>query len=115
MGMFDYATRFLPAKTRAKFISVSGEIVKKVSAWLSAQFILAGLMGTFATVGLGLMGVPYFYVIALIAAVGETIPIVGPIVAGITAVAVALTASTKLAVMAGVYFLVLHQLEANVL
>ena len=61
------------------------------------------------------MGVPYVYVVALIAAVGETIPIVGPIVAGITAVAVALTVSPKLALMVGVYFLVLHQLEANVL
>ena len=61
------------------------------------------------------MGVPYFYVIALIAAVGETIPIVGPIIGGITAVAVAITVSPKLALMVGVYFLVLHQLEANVL
>jgi len=61
------------------------------------------------------MGVPYFYVIALIAAVGETIPIVGPVIGGITAVAVAITVSPKLALMVGVYFLVLHQLEANVL
>jgi len=58
------------------------------------------------------MGVPYFYVIALIAAVGETIPIVGPVIGGITAVAVAITVSPKLAVMVGAYFLVLHQLEA---
>ena len=61
------------------------------------------------------MGVPYFYVIALIAAIGETIPIVGPVIGGITAVAVAITVSPKLALMVGVYFLVLHQLEANVL
>jgi predicted PurR-regulated permease PerM len=72
-------------------------------------------MGTCAAIGLGLMGVPYFYVIALIAAVGETIPIVGPVIGGITAVAVAITVSPKLAVMVGAYFLVLHQLEANVL
>jgi predicted PurR-regulated permease PerM len=49
------------------------------------------------------------------AALGETVPIVGPIVAGITAVAVALTVSPKLALMVGAYFLVLHELEANVL
>ena len=69
----------------------------------------------FAAAGLGLMGVPYFYVIALVAAIGETIPIVGPIVGGITAVGVAITVSPKLAMMVGIYFLVLHQLEANVL
>jgi predicted PurR-regulated permease PerM len=72
-------------------------------------------MGTFAAIGLGLMGVPYFYVIALIAAVGETIPIVGPVIGGLAAVAVAITVSPKLALMVGIYFLVLHQLEANVL
>ena len=65
--------------------------MRKVSAWLGAQFILAGVMGTFAAVGLGLMDVPYFYVVALIAALGETIPIVGPIIGGVSAVAVALT------------------------
>jgi predicted PurR-regulated permease PerM len=59
--------------------------------------------------------VPYFYVIALVAAIGETIPIVGPIIGGIAAVGVAITVSLKLALMVGVYFLVLHQLEANVL
>jgi len=73
------------------------------------------LMGAFSAAGLSVLGVPYFYVVALIAAVGETIPIVGPIVAGVTAVAVALTVSSKLAAVAGAYFLVLHQLEANVL
>jgi predicted PurR-regulated permease PerM len=72
-------------------------------------------MGTYAAIGLGLMGVPYFYVIALIAAIGETIPIVGPVIGGVTAVAVALTVSPKLALIVGIYFLVLHQLEANVL
>jgi predicted PurR-regulated permease PerM len=72
-------------------------------------------MGTFAAVGLGLMGVPSFYVAALVAAVGETIPIVGPIIGGVTAVVIALTVSPKLAITVGVYFLILHQLEANIL
>jgi predicted PurR-regulated permease PerM len=114
-GLFEYVTRFVPEPTRKRFVMVSRESVEKVSAWLRAQFILAGVMATFAGVGLGLMGVPYFYVVALMAAVGETIPIVGPIVAGGVAVTIASTVSTKLALSVGVYFLVLHQLEANVL
>ena len=89
--------------------------VAKVSAWLRAQFILAAMMGTFSAIGLGLMGVPYYYVIALVAAIGEMIPIVGPVIGGVTAVAVAITVSPKLALIVGAYFLVLHQLEANVL
>jgi predicted PurR-regulated permease PerM len=113
--LFDYVVRLVPEGARSRFATVSREIVKKVSAWLGAQFILATVMGTCTAVGLGFMGVPYFYVVGLIAAVGETIPIVGPLVAGATAVAVALTVSSKLALIVGAYFLVLHQLEANVL
>ena len=114
-AMFEYLVRFVPAGRRGDVGVAAREAVSKVSAWLRAQFVLAGVMGVFAAVGLGLMGVPYFYVIALVAAIGETIPIVGPVIGGVTAVAVAITVSPKLALMVGVYFLVLHQLEANIL
>jgi predicted PurR-regulated permease PerM len=113
--MFEYLMRFIPAGRRADVATVAREAVVKVSAWLRAQLVLAGVMGTFAAVGLGLLGVPFFYVVALVAAIGETIPIVGPIIGGITAIAVAITVSPKLALMVGAYFLVLHQLEANIL
>jgi predicted PurR-regulated permease PerM len=114
-SMFEYLVRFAPAGRRADIAVAARQGVAKVSAWLRAQFILAGMMGTFSAIGLGLMGVPYFYVIALVAAIGEMIPIVGPVIGGVTAVAVAVTVSPKLALMVGAYFLILHQLEANVL
>ena len=114
-AMFEYISRFIPPGRRGDVAKAAREAVVKVSAWLSAQFVLAGVMGTFAAIGLFLMGVPYFYVVALVAAIGETIPIVGPVIGGITAVLVALSVSPKLALMVGVFFLVLHQLEANVL
>jgi predicted PurR-regulated permease PerM len=107
--------RFVPHGRRGDVATAARAGVSKVSAWLRAQFILAGVMGTFSAIGLWLMGVPYYYVIALVAAIGETIPIVGPVIGGATAVAVAITVSPELALMVGAYFLVLHQLEANVL
>jgi len=113
--MFEYVMRFVPAGRRTDVATAAREAVVKVSAWLRAQFLLAGVMGVFAAIGLWLMDVPYFYVIALVAAIGETIPIVGPVIGGVTAVAVAVTVSPKLALTVGAYFLVLHQLEANVL
>jgi predicted PurR-regulated permease PerM len=113
--MFESLMRFVPAGRRADVTTAAREAVIKVSAWLRAQFVLAGVMGVFVAIGLYFLGVPYFYVIALVAAIGETIPIVGPVIGGIAAVGVALTVSLQLALMVGVYFLVLHQLEANVL
>jgi predicted PurR-regulated permease PerM len=113
--MFDSLMQFVPAGRRADVATAARQAVIKVSAWLRAQFVLAGVMGVFVAIGLYLLDVPYFYVIALVAAIGETIPIVGPVIGGIAAVGVALTVSPQLALMVGVYFLVLHQLEANVL
>src|SRR5262249_5526525 len=114
-GVLEEAMGFVPMGRRADVATAAREAVVKVSAWLRAQIVLAGVMGTFAAVGLGFMGVPYFYVVALVAAVGETIPIVGPIIGGWTEVIGALVASPRLAAMVGVSFVVLHQLEANVL
>src|SRR5437773_6197928 len=87
--MFQYIIRFGPAGRRADVAAASLAAVVRVSAWLRAQLVLAGVMGTFAAGGLWLMSVPYYYVIALVAAVGETIPIIGPVIGGVTAVGVA--------------------------
>jgi predicted PurR-regulated permease PerM len=112
---FNYVMRFVAAPARERVGAAAREAVRKVSAWLRAQLLLAAVMGVFAGLGLWLMGEPFFYVVALIAAIGETIPIVGPIIGGVAAVAVALSVSNQLAITVGIYFLVLHQLEANVL
>src|SRR5262245_15832645 len=66
--MFEYVSRFIPPARRGDVAKAAREAVVKVSAWLRAQFMLAGVMGTFAAIGLFIMGVPYFYVVALIAA-----------------------------------------------
>ena len=114
-SIFTFFIRFVPDASRQRVASASREAVIKVSAWLRAQLVLAGVMGLFAAAGLWLLGVPYFYVVALIAAVGETITIVGPVIGGVAAVGIALTVSPKVALPVGIYFLVLHQLEANIL
>jgi predicted PurR-regulated permease PerM len=114
-SLLRWVSRFFPAHQRSQISAAAAESVTKVSAWLRGQVTLAGVMGTFAAVGLGVMHVPYFYVIALVAAVGETIPVLGPIIGGVTAVAVAMTVSSRLALAVGLYFVILHQLESNIL
>ena len=87
----------MPETRRQHVATAARTAVVKVSAWLRANLVLAGVMGTFTAVGLGFLRVPYFYVVALVAAIGETVPMVGPIIAGLTAVAIALSVSTRLA------------------
>jgi predicted PurR-regulated permease PerM len=114
-GIMRTVTRLVPYGHRNHFEATARRSVDKVSAWLRAQLTLAALMGTLAAVGLGILHVPYFYVIAVVAAAGEAIPVIGPLIAGVTAVTIALGVSGKLAIATGVYVVVLHQLEANIL
>jgi predicted PurR-regulated permease PerM len=106
---------FVPAPRRPAVREMSRLIADRVSAWLGANVVLGGIMGSVTAVGLGLLGVPYFYVLALIAALGETVPVAGSIVAGVIAVGVASTVSVKLAIMVAVFCFVVHEIEANIL
>ena len=44
--------------------AVSATVTEKVSAWLGGQLLLGGIIGLTSALGLWLMGVPYFYVLA---------------------------------------------------
>ena len=90
-------------------------MTNKVSAWLGGQILLGFIIGVTTAIGLGLMGVPYFFVLALIAGIGEMIPMVGPLISAIPAIAVAFTVSPGLALGVAVFFLVQQQLENAVL
>lgn len=58
---------------------------------------------------------PYFYVLALIAGIGEMIPIVGPLLAAIPAIAVAFTVSPTMAFGVAIFFFIQQQFENHVL
>ena len=107
--------RFLPETRQPLFGSIACEVAQRVAAWLRANLILGAIMGTAAAVFLGLTGTPFFYVAAIVAALGEVVPVVGSIVAGLIAVGLAATSSVQLAGIVAIFFFGLHELEANVL
>jgi len=100
---------------RERVEDASRRIAGKVSAWLAGQLFLGAIIGTTAAIGLALLGVPYFYVLALIAAFGEMIPVVGPILSAIPAVGVALTVSPGTALLVALFFLAQQQIENHIL
>ena len=114
-NIFKTAVRLFSAPRRPRVTAVVSEIGHKVSAWLGGQFLLSGIIGASSAVVLGLMGVPYFVVLAVISAIGEMIPVVGPFLAAIPAVLVALSVSWKLALFVAGFFLVQQQIENHLL
>ncbi len=113
--IFRRFVRLFPIDQRLRVATVSSDITVKVSAWLGGQLLLGAIIGTTATLGLWLLGMPYFFVLGFIAGVGELIPMVGPILSAIPALMVALTVSPSMALGVGVFFLVQQQFENHLL
>ena len=107
--------RLFPRPERRRVEEACRRVSTKVSAWLGGQLLLAGVIGATAAAGLFLMGVPYFYVLALIAAFGEMIPIVGPVISAVPAVLVAFTVSPTLALGVVIFFFAQQQFENHIL
>jgi predicted PurR-regulated permease PerM len=107
--------RLFPRDRRRQADAASREIMTKVSAWLGGQLLLAAVIGGSSAAGLWALGIPYFYVLALISAIGEMIPVVGPILAAIPAIAVAGTVSLQKLLFVVIFFVAQQQLENHVL
>ena len=102
-------------RNRTKVDAAIREITMKVSAWLGGQLMLGAVIGVTTAIGLWLMDIPFFYVLALIAGVGELIPVVGPILSAIPAVAVASTVSFQKVIFVIIFFVLQQQFENHVL
>jgi predicted PurR-regulated permease PerM len=113
--LFRGFARLFPRADRPRVREAAGEISVKVSAWLSGQLFLGAVIGMSAAIGLYALGVPYFYVLALVAAFGEMIPVVGPVLSAIPAIVVGFTVSPKTGLFVMIFFLAQQQIENHFL
>ena len=109
-GLRRTLLHLFPRGDRPRVDAASRTITNKVSAWLGGQLLLGGIIGTTSAVGLWALGIPFFYVLALLSAIGEMIPVVGPILAAIPAIAVAATVSFKKVLLVIGFFVLQQQL-----
>jgi predicted PurR-regulated permease PerM len=107
--------QLFPSRDRARVAAISRDITVKVSAWLGGQLLLGAIIGTTSAIGLWILGIPFFYVLALISGIGELIPVVGPVLSAIPAIAVAATISIKKVLLVVLFFVLQQQFENHVL
>ena len=107
--------RLFPGDRREKVADVIAKAAVKISAWLGGQMLLGLIIGTMSAIGFFFLGVPYFFVLAVISGIGEMIPMVGPLLSAIPAVLVALTVSPTLALSVAGFCWALQLIENNVL
>jgi len=94
---------------------VIDRIQLKLGRWVLAQAALAVIIGAVVSIGLWLIGVPHALALGIIAGALEILPVIGPIVAGVFGVLVALSQSLILGLVTIVFYVVVQQVENNAL
>lgn len=103
-----------PARARS-VNTVWVEIEEKLGGWVRGQLLMMLAIGVMAGIGYTIFGLPNALILAVVAAFGEMIPMIGPFVAFAPAVATALSIDPTKGLIILVYAIVVQQLEAYVL
>ena len=111
----DFLRSILPPQFEAYAHGLWLRAQKKMGRWLQAQILLSFIMALIVGIGLWILGVKYYFLIAVIVGVLEIVPYVGPIVAGGLATLLALSQSAILGLWTLVFFITIQQLEGHIL
>ena len=116
-----------PGLYRAGLLQLVPKSVRDVSAdaldtsaralrlWLGGQLIAMAVVAVLTGIGLWLLGVPAAFALALIAFLLDFVPIIGPIAAAIPGILLGFTVSPKIGLATAVLYIVIQQIESNVL
>ena len=107
----DFVASLLPRPKRKKLRDTWDLIDLKLGAFVRGQALLILLVGTVLSLAFWAIGEPYFILIGAFAGVVEIVPVIGPISAGVLAVAVGATESWHVALAAGICVLVVRLIE----
>lgn len=89
---------------------------RKIGLWMQGQLILGLLMGVFVYLGLAIMNVPYALLLGVLAALFELIPLFGPILAAVPAVAIAFTSNgPTIGLIVIGFYIIMQQFENHLI
>lgn len=107
--------KLLPPSSRGAADRSLTDMETALALWLKGRLLAMLLVGIFSGFGLWLIGVPSYLMLALAAGLLEFIPFIGPFLAAIPAVLLALLIGpTEALLVIGLYF-VIQQLEGNLM
>lgn len=105
----------LPPAWRAEAEIVLHDIVHGLRYWMLGQLVSMASVSVLIWIGLALLGIPQALGLALIAGAFELVPVLGPWLSAVPGVLIGLNAGTAAAVHVALMYLVVQQLESNVI
>jgi predicted PurR-regulated permease PerM len=115
-GIEKFLRIVVPARQENYVIDLWKRTQTKIGLWMQGQIVLALLVGILVYLGLMVLGIRNALLFAALAAFLETIPLFGPIIAAIPAVATAYgdTGASAALIVAGLY-LIIQQFENHLI
>lgn len=98
-----------------RFTKLLNRIETGLGNWVRGELFLMATIGITSYIGLSLLGIPYALPLGIFAGLLEIVPIVGPIIAAVPAVIVALSISPILALVTAAFYFLIQQLENNLI
>ncbi len=111
----NFVVSLFPSEHRDGITNVLRKVAQKLGDWFRGQIVLGIIVAILDLIGLLIIGVPYALTLAIISGFLEIVPAVGPIVAGIIAASIALTDSPLKALLVIILYIVVQQLENNII
>jgi predicted PurR-regulated permease PerM len=106
-----FVSSLLPRKHRRTVRDTWELVDAKLGAYVRGTLLLVVFVATVLSLSFWAIGVPFWLLLGIFAGVVEIVPVIGPLIAGITAVAVGLTESWQIALYAGIAVVVVRQFE----
>jgi predicted PurR-regulated permease PerM len=107
--------KLVPARGRelaAQALAASGRALR---LWLLGRLVSMSVVGLLTSIGLMAIGVPSALALGLLAGLLEFVPFIGPVLAAVPAILLALAESPEKALWTALLFLAIQQFEGNVL
>jgi predicted PurR-regulated permease PerM len=108
---FQWAMSLLPVSARDRLAHTLQQGASRMQRWLYGQLALMVILGSLSFLVFGLLGVRYFYALAIFAGVANFVPILGPIATVIVAGAVAALDSWTKVLGVLIFYVVYQQVE----
>lgn len=114
-GIDEFILSLFPSRHAHYILAKSDAVKEKIGFWLRGQLKLMLAIGVITFIVLTLLGVEYALTLALIAGIAEILPVIGPLIAMIPALLIGLNVSLGMAFWIFVTYIVIQQVEGNVL
>jgi predicted PurR-regulated permease PerM len=107
--------RLVPPSGRHRTVDVLKKLNHGLRSWLVGRVVSMVLIAIIITIGLKVLGIPLALVLGIITGLLEFIPVVGPLLSAVPAILIGFTLGPMPAVYVAVFYLVVQQLEGNII